>query len=53
MGCEISVAERGFSSSKTCSNCRDQKQGFSFFIALLNKVRYALCSMPYALCPMP
>ena len=23
------------------------------YIALLRKVRYALCPMPYALCPMP
>ncbi|WP_445173380.1 hypothetical protein [Microcoleus sp.] len=23
------------------------------YIAILNKVRYALCPMPYALCPMP
>ncbi|WP_445176004.1 hypothetical protein [Microcoleus sp.] len=24
-----------------------------YYIAILNKVRYALCPMPYALCPMP
>jgi len=26
---------------------------FSMYIAVLKKVRYALCPMPYALCPMP
>ncbi|WP_445172832.1 hypothetical protein [Microcoleus sp.] len=31
----------------------DMLSYLSRYIALLNKVRYALCPMPYALCPMP
>ena len=29
------------------------KKPIKKYIAVLKKVRYALCPMPYALCPMP
>jgi len=34
-------------------HCLDAGFGQFFNIAVLKKVRYALCPMPYALCPMP
>ena len=40
-------------SENVTNSIKCQKMYAKIAIAVLKKVRYALCPMPYALCPMP